>query len=269
MSKSSNNISKWIGACLLVIVIGGGIGYYFSGNNKNDAGQTKNDQTTNTTSQGDPSSAPVSQVAGDYTAPGAPKIQISEENVDLSQKSGFASIATPDSSSNSLNPNGTTVAPNGQPSTQPTPNSGLDNSTGNQATPSTLNDNAAGDNADDHNVTPQQPSSPLSDGAGHPDSFHHSGDGVTSDGNSASAPSDKSVYKVVVGSSYANQKSAMVTVADLRHRGYMATASPHSSKGNVSYRVQVGAFHNRVSAEDLAGQLEQSGYAARVVSSSK
>jgi uncharacterized protein YebE (UPF0316 family) len=71
----------------------------------------------------------------------------------------------------------------------------------------------------------------------------------------------------MVGSAYQTQKGALVLAGDLRHKGYIATTARIAGRTGSSYRVQVGAFHSRSSAEDLMNQLQQNGYAANVSNS--
>jgi cell division septation protein DedD len=69
---------------------------------------------------------------------------------------------------------------------------------------------------------------------------------------------------VLVGTTFSSEKNARIFAADLRHRGFMAMTASVSSDSGVVYKVQVGAYRNRLSAEEAANQLQQSGYPAYI-----
>jgi cell division septation protein DedD len=253
----SNRKSAWtfVAAAALVVIIGIPFGYFLSGkgNDKSVVPSLPQDLSTPSASSSDAKQPATAGESVNYTAEGAPRMQITEEPVDHSKRSVSAdsqpsafSVSTAPSADQAVQPsadseNSQQSDAAGQPAVPNAPGAG------GAPNPS----DAAPAHSDPSSATPQSPSSPVADQTGTP----------------AGSDDQSTLFKVLVGASYASEKSALVLVSDLRHKGYMATTSKGTGKNGVVYHVQVGAYHNRLTAENFAEQLQQNGYAARVISS--
>ncbi|MDR3709759.1 MAG: SPOR domain-containing protein [Capsulimonadaceae bacterium] len=246
--ENNSGFWKWVGAVVLVVVLGLALGFYLSGPPSDEANAPASSQSTSTdegtgAAATSAASAPPVQAAriGEYTAKGAPSIVIDEQNPlpkkpSASKTSGAATSATvPSSAANS------TSAP-ASPSTTPSaPPSGADS--GASPAPVAPPAPAHQESAAQTQTTPTQ-------------SAQQQGDSTPSD----NAP----LYHVLVGTTFTSEKNARIFAADLRHRGFMAMTSTVTSDSGTVYKVQVGAYRNRLAAEQTATQLQQSGFPAYI-----
>jgi len=241
--ENSSGFWKWVGAAVLVVVIGLALGFYLSGPPADEtATVAANQANAGNASTADPNSvSAVSSTAApsavspkpgplsNFTAKGAPKITIIEEDPSIKR-----SIAPPP-----------TVA---STSATPPPPTSVPDATAAQEPATTLPGTATAETAPpaaQTETTPVAQPPTVSPAVATP---------------TESGP----LYHVLVGTTFASEKNARIFAADLRHRGFMAmTASVTSDSGTV-YKVQVGAYRNRLSAEQTASQLQQSGFPAYI-----
>ena len=232
---SRSGFWKWVGLSVLVVVVGLALGFYLSAppadENVAQTGEhsaANNFPASTITSS---TSAPPPMRIGEFTAQGAPSIQIEEQRPEP-KKAAAARNSTSASSTSSL--------PNAQ-STSSTP---PDEATSPGPPPAA-------------DVPPPQPAPQAIDATPPPASPSSQPGAVSPD---ASAP----LYHVLVGTTFTNEKNARIFAADLRHRGFMAMTSSVASDNGTVYKVQVGAYRSRTTAEQMAGQLQQSGYPAYI-----
>jgi len=261
--QNTSGLWKWVGATVLVVVLGLGIGFYVSSPKQTpvataDTGDSLpgGDAAAPPATTG-PAAAMAQPPVGQYLAKGAPDIQILEQAPDPNAKSPAAKSKT------TVKPTTTATA-----TTPATPNqTALPTETPQPSAPvSTPSDTNSPQSAPSQPPAPDQPqpAAPVS---------------VASDSSAVSLPTaapsasqtvaqqgapDGPIYHVLVGTTFANEKNARIFAADLRHRGFMAMTASVSSDSGIVYKVQVGAYRNRLSAEEAANQLQQSGYPAYI-----
>jgi len=245
----------WIGAAVLVVILGLGLGYYISGPSGEEAGGPKpgdtgpasTSSTSPVASTSSTSAAPVR--IGEFTAKGAPKIQIEEQDPNAVPKASNTNATSATGSMADL--------------------TGATSSTASSTSPSAPETTPGNDTNAVSTSVPSEPAAPQPR-AEKSGSATASGSGQMSQPAQApstdqSAGSDASpLYHVLVGTTFTTEKSARSFAADLRHRGFMAMTSPVTGDTGTVYKVQVGAYRSRLAAEQAAGQLQQSGYPAYI-----
>ncbi|HEY3331172.1 MAG TPA: SPOR domain-containing protein [Capsulimonadaceae bacterium] len=241
--ENTNALWKWIAATVLVVILGLGIGYYASTPNSPSSGSATDSAATDASAPVAPDGAPAARPplpVGQYLAKGAPEIQIKEEAPDPNKKAVTTPTTTATASTKVAPSPATTVAP---PTSLPV-----------EAPPSTA------PSVPDATVPAPPPVTPP-----HPaDSSASLPTTAPASATPPSATPDGPLYHVLVGTTFSSEKNARIFAADLRHRGFMAMTASVSSDSGVVYKVQVGAYRNRLSAEEAANQLQQSGYPAYI-----
>lgn len=259
-----NNSGTWlfIGVAVLVVIVCVPIGYYFFAPSQTPAAPpSAPSASADATSAPAQDDTPVKTAASssEYTAPDAPAIQITEVKPKATTKPAPITSATDSEASQTGagdNPNAPT-GPGGlipTPATSdagaPTPEAPANPVTqpGDQPSPA-----PAGSNTQPPTPPAPQPSPAIAPSAttAPPDSTDNGG-------------GDNTVYHVLVGKPFADEGNARIFASSLRHRGYMAVTEAINSGDGALYKVQVGAYKNRQSAEDEVNLLQQSGYPAYI-----
>ena len=225
----------------LVIAASFAAGYYLVGNHSAAPPPPAPALPSPPTSEALPKPAPVKRrvvaAAGQYTAPGSPKISISEVHGEAPVKkppvvadpeaseTGVAPPPAPD-----LNPPPPDVNPSPAPSDGQTPGDNA-NPPGDAASPT------------DETTSGTAPAPPV-----------------------APAPTGP-LFHVQTKAGFQNEKNAKNFAEALRRRGYTAMPLPFvDSSGLTAYRDQVGAYRNRATADAAAAELQRYGYPAEVSS---
>jgi septal ring-binding cell division protein DamX len=239
-------------SALIVILIGGATGYYLFGTQRSapKPDQTMVAQTPAVETPAPPPAAPPptppAKEGTDYTAPGAPKVDIVEEK----------------------NPTMTTSA---QPSKHKAKddfldNSGHDTEASQEGAPppdtQTPTDQAAADQPRPDNpdaTSAQAPTTELDD-ADFEKIDNHDASGNTSQ----PADSGKPQFRVQAAA-LTMQANAQALASALRRRGYKTSIRVEQDQnGKPVYKVQAGAYHSRAAADKAALALLKSGYPAYV-----
>ncbi len=240
----------------IVVVVGGALAgyYYIGGSSKSSAPSTP---TTITDIKDEPQ-APVAPpprrkvaAAGEYTAPGAPEIEIAETKVSLTPKKPLTPPPTDsEASETGVAPTDTPTTPNTAPDT-----SGMDSSADNSTNP---NGSKASQTSGADSQNPGQtdsgqqalvpPPPPPPPPPANP-----------SDDLSQNAP----LYHVEAGV-FQNEKNAKILEDTLKHRGYAAMTLKSTDGDHDTFVVQVGAFKSKVTADEVAGELTSNGFPASV-----
>ncbi len=263
-----------------LVVLAGGIagGYYFIGG-RNDTGdsssaptQSAAPQNPGTSGDATPPAMPavvkhLASASGQFTAPGAPTIDITETKVSPPKPQApptpppppsdtEASQAGTDSDSGDTSgvvgsaatgASGTDSTSSSTP--QPTP----DSTSGSVATDSTSGGSAAG----------------TSGSAGAPDTSNSqdntSGSTISTGGSGSiiAAPPSSTLYHVVAGVVHSESNAKSLESA-LRHKGYTATILHQTTSAGDTYTVQIGAYSSQVTADEMVASLQHDGFPASV-----
>ena len=268
--RRSNNGVKYLAAVVAIVAVCVPVGYLLAGRS-----QPTTPAPENVIPQSLPSDTPAPQpkparvaitpraTNGDYTAPGAPHVEITEERtpslIDTSNqqpKADKTPASTPDAEASqeaaptpkdtdittptdtSPDPDSTTV-PDGSPNAPVTP----------PAPPADSNSPVPPP------ATPAQPSDPDVEqiGTGHTDPE------ASQQGDTTA----KSQFRVQTGS-FATADNAKTLADALHRRGYATSTHSERDGDKTVYKVQIGAYRNRAAADKAAQDLQSSGYPAYV-----
>lgn len=238
---SNNNYSglKFAGIALVVVGLSGVIGYFVAGVGHTPA-VVKPPTVTQSASDtaADAAHTGISnQIArgGDYTAPGAPKIDIREVKPHLTDTSHTPkpTVATPDPEASQEAP------PPPPPDVTPPP----DDSNSSLASPVTGETSSPGSNDPDY------------------ESVGSNADAPPTNDDQPSLSGSGGPYRVQVGP-FAFTQSAKALADALRNRGYSTTTIVDKSGDKTKYYVQTGAFRSQKSATKATQDLLKQGYPA-------
>lgn len=252
--ENNSGFWKWIGAAVVVVVLGLGLGFYISGSPGEDSAIPKANDTAPaevaSTSAVGATSAPARPM-GEFTAKGAPEIQIDEQSPSPKKRQPLVQpfSQTPSPASTSDSASATSAA-------APAPAAPAPASQSPDANPPAPSPTIAAPPAPARNDAPDTP--------GTPDAAQSPAPASQATAAQSSGPDSGPLYHVLVGTTFANEKNARIFAADLRHRGFMAMTWTVSGDSGPVYKVQVGAYHSRLAAEQTASQLQQSGYPAYI-----
>jgi len=249
--NNASGIWKFLGIAVLVTVASLAGGYYLSaGSSKTPAPAAPTAEVaTDTTSAATPQPQAV-RPSSEYTAPDAPTIDIKEvkpqgnakkpdKSVDSeASQTGVTAAGDDTPKADALIPPQTPADPGVTSPDAPTPS---------LVAP-----------------TPQTPSPPPVADVPGPSTPEPAQPAVSSPATDSPHTDSGPIYHVLVGNTFADAKNAGIFAASLRHRGFMAVTESINSGGGAVYKVQVGAYRNRVTAESEVDQLQQSGYPAYI-----
>jgi len=256
--NNSAGIFKFAAAAVAAIVVGISVGYLIGG-----AHSSRNSGVQMAQQPAPLLSAPASTLPhakgaarpnGDYTAPGAPRIQIREEkhpHVALGPATPAShlvdsDVSKPDSEASqqgdTAKPTDTAPAanPNADPNALAAPNANADNGDNSNAAPPPDNGTTSPNGTDFEHV------------ATHPDAE-----------GSQAGTDDRARFRVQAGA-FPEEKNARVLAAALRDRGFSASARADRDGDKTVYRVQIGAYRTRTDANKAALDLQRNGYPAYV-----
>ena len=252
MGSGASGASRFFGAAVAVLLVAGAAGFFLPplmhpGPSAPPAPQTPanpSDAASPPVQPPSPAPAPAA-TGGQFTAPNAPQIAIVEQKPTVKPKPA----AKPRDSEASQ-----TGVLAGTTKTVPTDSNGLitNPSTDSTPPPAPTPVEPSVSTPTDTTPSPQSPAPAPTQPA----------PAATSDGGSSDEGG--TVYHVLVGNNFINERNAKIFASALRHRGYVAVTESVNSVDGIKYKVQVGAFHNKVSAEQEASQLQASGYPAYV-----
>jgi DedD protein len=260
------------GSTIGLIVAGVGVlfmsafaGYYYLGGNAK--GQTP--PASAPTTQAPPApvlpNAPIAHrpvtVVGEYTAPGAPAIDITESKAPLKTKPAASPAPTDSEASQTGLDN-----PAGNPAASETD---AGSASGSTAAPSTTGTGSSSTNSGQTGVSTSGDAAPS-------DTSTTSQSGSTSSatvppappaipsGSASASPAPAAVLFHVQAGSFQNEKNAKTLAEALRHKGYAAMTLPRQTDTSTSYVVQVGAYSSRATADDVVSSLQRDGFPASV-----
>jgi len=186
---------------------------------------------------------------GNYTAPGAPRIVIHEENAPILRRVDRAAPTPPaDTEASQEAPPPVQVKPAKDSSdTAPTDGAG-----GGAITPTTT----PGDTAPptDNSKPPAPPAAPSD-----PDFEHVGKPGDAESGQEGG----KAQFRVQTGS-YTDESNARSVADQLRGQGYTASTRSEREGDHLIYKVQAGAYRSKNGANKAAGDLQKKGFPAYV-----
>ena len=246
----------------IVVLLGGAFaGYYYMGGGANgrqlaQAPTVSPDQTTD--SAPPPTQAVVHRqiaVPGQYTAPGAPNIEIVETKAPAKVKPTAVATDSEASQTGVANP------PIGLPSDTTGSVYDGNNNTSNAVAA------ANGVETGDQTTNPSNPSDDSSQ-PGMPDTGTGSTPSSAAPAGADTPPTPAaafgaSLFRVQAGA-FQSQKNADILQDALRAKGYAATTLPRLSNGNSMFVVQVGAYSDRVTADETVASLQHDGFPATV-----
>ena len=277
--KSGSSLIAILGG-IAILAAGFGVGFYYLG------GQNKNSDNASTPGATTPPSADQTAAlpssvrrppadAGEYTAPGAPTVEIEETPVTSAtpastpaaqsatdseaSQTGLPTATPDDGSVSSSTATGTQNATTGAAPDQNNPNPG-----------STPDPNANSLTTDPNAAKPAstpvgQNSVNSQNGSGNANTDNQSG--TTLSANLSTHSSDQSgsgvLYHVQAGA-FGNEKNADILASALQHKGYAAMTVHQVSNGQDSYVVQVGAYSSGITADSVVGALQHDGFPASV-----
>lgn len=231
---------KYFGIVVLVVAASGIIGYYLAGNGQKPptppaqvAQTTTNTGLTADQKRNDPNA--IIAHGSDYTAPGAPKIEIHEVKPRLTD-----ATHTPKPTVKPVDSEASQEAP--PPPPPDTPDTSTDTNTEDTppaATPDTPDSSANSD--PDYESVGTKPDTTSAD---------------ESSPSGAGGP-----YRVQVGS-FAYSRNAKALADALRSRGYTTTTVVDKSGDKTVYHVQAGAFHSEKAASKATDSLKKDGFPA-------
>jgi cell division septation protein DedD len=255
MRRSSSNGLYILGG-LVVVACFGVAGYLYRGTGALPAANTGSaNNVAPSADTGVPSSqAPAKSVVpsgGDYTAAGAPDVEIVETKATPPHKKIAKPVVDSEQSQTGTPPAATTPNDNENPG-----------AADNGSTPAQPSDNA--------DTSPSKPDSAPSTTTAPPPTPSGNSDSTSTPSSGASAPPQEkpaatTVYRVQAGS-FVNEENADILADSLRHRGYTAFTQQGGDNGKPVYIVQVGAYHSHETAAQAAADLQKSGYPAYVAS---
>ena len=230
---------KFAGVVILVVAVSGVVGYFLAGNGQRPA--TPAVQTAQTTTDAgltaDPKRIDPNAIiahGGDYTAPGAPKIEIHE--------------VKPPRLTDAVHPP--------KPKTPPADSEASQEAAPPPPPPDTPSPTAEA-NADQ--PTPGDTSAPTDNSDPDYESVGSKPDTASSDENSQSGSGGP--YRVQVGS-FAYARNAKALADALRARGYTTTTVVDKNGDKTVYHVQAGAFRSEKAASRAADSLKRDGFPA-------
>jgi hypothetical protein len=243
-------VLAYIGVAVVVVIGGLLAGYYWKGSSSSPPPSTQTTVQNPLPTQpvvATPPAQPKRQVATatDYTAPGAPEIEIDEvKGAPIPRKTEMD-----DADQASTNPPAPAPDDTTQPATtddSPTPAQPADSGD------TTSGTDAGTDNTDNSNSTDNV----------------NGDNSTTPPGNDTSAltppaPPAGPLYRVQAGT-FINEANAKILASALRKRGYSAMAVPGTEDGKPVFKVQVGAYRNKALADQTASDLQKTGYPAFV-----
>ncbi|MDQ2799320.1 MAG: SPOR domain-containing protein [Armatimonadota bacterium] len=257
--NNSAGAFKFAAAAVAAIVVGISVGYLIGGahSSRNSGVQIAQQPAPLLSAPGStlPHAKGAARPNGDYTAPGAPRIQIREEKHPQLTRSADETVPAitppkvtkPDSEASqqgdTVKSNNTVPAanPNGDPNPPAAPNVNGDNgSSSNTAGPLPDNGAASPNGTDFEHVST------------HPDAE-----------GSQAGTDDRARYRVQAGA-FPEEKNARVLAAALRDRGFSASTRADREGDKTVYRVQIGAYRTRTDAGKAALDLQRNGYPAYV-----
>lgn len=260
-SSSHSNTVKYVAGAVAVVGVAFCLGYFVIGGSRP---QTPPENTEVQNAIPPPAPASVKPVStriattvrtqnGEYTAPGAPRIEINEDKTPsltdttkMQPKPQNAAKPNDPEASQEASPTPRTasvVAPSPDTATVPATD----------ATPPGTDTTAT----DGTNATPQ----PTPGTTGDPDSEQ-----VTGHGDSTSAQDGsggQAQYRVQAGSFVAADNAKALADA-LKKRGYLTSTRAERDGDRTVYKVQIGAYRTRSAADKAAQDLQSSGYPASV-----
>ncbi len=268
-----------------LIVLAGGVaaGYYFIGG-RSDVGDGSGSGSSVQSapapgSGGDSDSAPppaapapvkhIASIAGQFTAPGAPTIDITETKVTALKPQAAPVPAPPKPTDTEASQAGTNSDAGNTSSTSGSTTS--DDSTTDStssSTPSSSNAATSGAGATD---STSGSTDSASGNAQQSDSGAQAGDnsgtagsaGGGSLGSNGAAPASTVLYHVVAGVVHSESNAKSLESA-LRQKGYTATILHQSGSGGDTYTVQIGAYSSQVTADEMVASLQHDGFPASV-----
>ena len=258
MASSDSFSTGQFAVLAVVVVVGSCIAGYFIAGGLQKSPERTTVTTTSTPSTNDaPAPAPSTthqvaqndKPAGDYTAPNAPKIEISEEKApppapaaSKPQPATHSDTVTNDSEASQQDDTSTNGAPDaGAVGTTPAP------VTGNATAPASTAQSADPDYEQTTNSTDAEAGQ---QGTTTPDETH------------------KPRFRVQVGTF--NQAMSARSLADaLRNHGYTTTTVSDQDGDKTVYHVQTGAYKSRSTADHITLELQRQGFPAFVTSISQ
>ncbi|HEX5324065.1 MAG TPA: SPOR domain-containing protein [Capsulimonadaceae bacterium] len=241
--RNRSSILTFLGLAVVVIIGGLLAGYYYKGSSPS--------APTHQTAQNPAPTQPVAPTitpapkrqavtATDFTAAGAPDIEISEvkgaaiPRKTVPDQAGLDTQAQPPPADNTPPPDSTDSSGAATSPTTSDTTPGAD---------TTTPDNSGDTSGTDNNADTTNPAAD----------------------NTAAQPTPPAgpLYRVQAGS-FINEANAKILASALRRRGYSAIAVPGTEDGKPVFKVQVGAYHSKAMADQTATDLQKSGYPAYV-----
>jgi cell division protein FtsN len=271
--SQSSAALKYIGAAGAAIAGGIAIGYLFGGvRPPHPPVQTEQPPVSATltpTPSVSPSTIHPLTTNGNYTAPGAPRIDIQEESQPILRRVTPPSAPPPDSEATQEAAPTPPAPPADQ--TQSTDTTTPPAETGSATTttpaPETSPANTGGSTASSP-TPPPAPADPdfehVNSGGTPPSAADpEAGQQGSAPGESNSGSSGKVQFRVQTGA-YTDESDARSIADQLRGQGYATSTRSERQGDHLVYKVQVGAYRSKNGANKAADDLQKKGYSAYV-----
>ena len=271
MARSqSSSALKYVGAAAAAIAGGVAIGYLFGGaRTLHPSVQPVQPPVSATLTPApalNPSAIHPRRTNGNYTAPGAPHIDIQEESQPILRRTAPPSTPPAD-------PEATQEAPPAPPAVQPAPADTGNTTPGSTDTSTPPNGTSLAGPANTGGAPgPAAPAGPTPAPAD-PDFEHVNTGGSTApnatdpeagqQGGPNQGNSGKVQFRVQTGA-YTDESDARSVADQLRGQGYATSTRSERQGDHLVYKVQVGAYRSKNGASKAADDLQKKGFPAYV-----
>ena len=264
-----------------LVVLAGGVaaGYYFIGGRNDNSGNVSSTLPPAPTAPVENSSSGntsahavvkhIASAAGQFTAPGAPSIEIDETKVTPPKPVAAPALppmpADTEASQTGAASDAGSVPDSSSTSDTPSDSGATDSTAANSSTTSSQSTSSAAPTDATNGTGANDTANSAPDSVNANNETNTTGGTAGTNGSGTTPPINSNLYHVVAGVVHSESNAKSIESA-LRHKGYTATILHQTNSSGDTYTVQIGAYSSQVTADEMVSSLEHDGFPASVTS---